>query len=188
VKQEVCGIVSHLLKLRPVPAQYQGLDWAMGEVLTREETTSRRQELAANGKTLVFTNGIFDLFHVGHLDYLEKARALGDALFVGINDDASSRRLKGMGRPLIPADERARLIAALMPVTAVIVFGEDTADELIRLLRPDIYVKGGDYAHKELPERPTVEALGGRVVLIDFVAGHSTSDLIDRIRALPEDE
>ena len=160
----------------------------MGEILTRNQAARRRAELAASGKIVVFTNGHFDLFHVGHLDYLEKARALGDALFVGINDDASTRRLKGDGRPLIPANERARLMAALAPVTAVVIFGEDTADELIRLLRPDIYVKPGDYAHKELPERPTVEALGGRVELIDFVPGHSTSDLIARIKALPEDE
>ncbi len=160
----------------------------MGEILTVADAAGRREALAASGKVVVFTNGHFDLFHVGHLDYLEKARALGDALFVGINDDASSRRLKGPGRPLIPADERARLMAALLPVTAVIVFGEDTADSLIELLHPDIYVKGGDYAHKTLPERATVEALGGRVALIDFVPGHSTSDLIARIRALPEDE
>lgn len=160
----------------------------MGDILSRAEAASRRENLAANGKVMVFTNGHFDLFHVGHLDYLEKARALGDALFVGINDDASSRRLKGPGRPLIPADERARLIAALAPVTAVIVFEEDTADSLIELLRPDIYVKGGDYAQKILPERETVEALGGRVALIDFMPGHSTTDLIARIRALPESE
>ena len=121
------------------------------------------------GKSLVFTNGHFDLLHVGHLDYLEKARALGDALFVGLNGDASSARLKGPGRPIVPAGERARMLAALLPVDAVIVFDEDTADELLRALRPEIYVKGGDYAHKDLPERQTVEAYGGRVELIDFL-------------------
>lgn len=157
----------------------------MGEILTREAAVSWRQALAARGETLVFTNGHFDLLHVGHLDYLERARTLGDALFVGVNDDASTRRLKGPGRPLVPAEARARLVAALAPVSGVLVFGEDTADELIRLLRPDVYVKGGDYARKTLPERPTVEALGGRVVLIDLLPGHSTSDLIARIRALP---
>lgn len=158
----------------------------MGEILTPKQAVARRQELAAVGKTLVFTNGHFDLLHVGHLDYLEKARALGDALFVGLNDDEATRRLKGPGRPLVPAVERARLLAALMPVTGVIIFSDDTADDLIRLLRPDVYVKGGDYAHKLLPERPTVEALGGRVALIDFLPGHSTSDLIARVRSLPE--
>jgi rfaE bifunctional protein nucleotidyltransferase chain/domain len=144
-----------------------------------------RAELRASGARLVFTNGHFDLLHVGHLDYLEKARACGDALFLGLNGDASTQRLKGAGRPLVPADERARLLAALLPVTAVIIFEDDTAEGLIRALQPDVYVKGGDYAHKTLPERPTVEAYGGQVVLIDYLAGHSTSELIARVKALP---
>src|SRR6185295_13831963 len=100
---------------------------------------------------LVFTNGHFDLLHVGHLDYLEKARALGDMLYVGLNGDASTTRLKGAGHPIVPVQERARLLAALNPVSRVIIFEEDTADTLIRALQPDIYVKGGDYAHKVLP-------------------------------------
>jgi rfaE bifunctional protein nucleotidyltransferase chain/domain len=134
---------------------------------------------------LVFTNGHFDLLHVGHLDYLEKARALGDALFVGLNGDGGTMRLKGAGRPIIPALERARLLAALRVVDAVIIFDDDTADNLLRALQPEIYVKGGDYAHKVLPERPTVEAYGGRVVLIDYLPGHSTSELIALIKHLP---
>ncbi len=141
--------------------------------------------LRTAGKGLVFTNGHFDLLHVGHLDYLEKARALGDALYLGLNGDASTQRLKGTGRPLIPAEERARLLAALEPVTGVIIFDDDTADGLIRALQPDIYVKGGDYAHKLLPERPLVEGMGGQVVLIDYLPDHSTSLLIARIKALP---
>ncbi len=148
------------------------------------EALACREELRAAGKTLVFTNGHFDLLHVGHLDYLEKARELGDALFVGINGDASSRRLKGVGRPLVPANERARLLAALKPVTAVIIFDEDTADGLLRALKPEIYVKGGDYAEKPLPERATVVGYGGRVELIDFLPWHSTTDLIKRVRQL----
>lgn len=152
---------------------------------SRLEALARRETLRQAGKTLVFTNGHFDLLHVGHLDYLEKARALGDALFIGINGDASSRRLKGPGRPLVPATERARLLAALKPVTAVIIFAEDTADALLRALQPDIYVKGGDYADKPLPERATVEGYGGRVELIEYLPGHSTSGLIKRIRQLP---
>ena len=143
-----------------------------------------RATLRQAGKTLVFTNGHFDLLHVGHLDYLEKARALGDALFVGVNGDESSRRLKGAGRPIVPAVERARLIAALRPVDGVIVFDDDTADALITALRPEIYVKGGDYAGKALPERAAVEACGGRVELIDFLPGRSTTRLIERIRRL----
>jgi rfaE bifunctional protein nucleotidyltransferase chain/domain len=159
----------------------------MGEILTLEEAVARRKTLAIEEKTLVFSNGHFDLFHLGHIDYLEKASALGDALFVGLNDDESTRRLKGEGRPLIPANERARLLAALAVIDAVIIFSGDTADNLIEALRPDIYVKGGDYAHKFLPEKATVEALGGRVALIDFLPDHSTTDLIARIKALPED-
>lgn len=157
----------------------------MGNILTLTEAIAARTVLRAEGGRLVFTNGHFDLLHVGHLDYLEKARAQGDALFLGLNGDASTRRLKGEGRPLIPADERARLLAALQPVSAVIIFEDDTADDLIRALKPDVYIKGGDYAHKVLPERPTVEGYGGQVVLIDYLPGHSTSDLIARVKALP---
>lgn len=156
----------------------------MGKILTLPAALIERARLRAAGQRLVFTNGHFDLLHVGHLDYLEKARALGDTLFVGLNGDAGTTRLKGAGRPLVPAVERARLLAALEPVSAVIIFEEDTADALIRALQPDIYVKGGDYADKPLPERPTVEAYGGRVALIDYLPGHSTSALIARIKAL----
>jgi rfaE bifunctional protein nucleotidyltransferase chain/domain len=157
----------------------------VGSVLTLEAALSERAAMRRAGHQLVFTNGHFDLLHVGHLDYLEKARALGDALFLGLNGDESTTRLKGEGRPLVPAVERARLLAALMPVSGVIIFEADTADDLIRQLQPDIYVKGGDYAHKVLPERPTVEAYGGRVALIDYLPDHSTTALIARIKALP---
>ena len=157
----------------------------MGELLSLEEAQALREKMRRDGKTLVFTNGHFDLLHAGHLEYLEKARALADALFVGVNGDASTRRLKGEGRPLVPADQRARLLAALEPVSAVIIFDADTADELLLALQPEVYVKGGDYADKPLPERTTVEAYGGRVELIDFLSGHSTTRLINRIRKLP---
>ena len=157
----------------------------MIEFLTLEQAITSREALRARGHRLVFTNGHFDLLHVGHLDYLEKAWALGDALFVGVNGDSSTQHLKGSGRPIVPALERARLLAALRVVTGVIIFQGDTADEIIQALQPDIYVKGGDYAHKLLPERPTVEAYGGQVVLIDYLPGHSTTDLIARIKKLP---
>ena len=157
----------------------------MSQPLTLEEAQALRDRLRREGETLVFTNGHFDLLHVGHLDYLAKARALGDALIVGLNGDAASERLKGQGRPIVPARERARLLAALIPVTAVVIFEEDTADGLLRALQPDIYVKGGDYAHKTLPERATVEGYGGLVKLIDYLEGHSTTALIKRIRQLP---
>jgi rfaE bifunctional protein nucleotidyltransferase chain/domain len=155
-------------------------------LITLEEAVKQREALRAAGKTLVFTNGHFDLLHVGHVDYLEKARALGDALFVGLNDDGSTRRLKGPGRPIVPAEGRARMLAALKPVDGVIIFAEDTADGLIRALQPDIYVKGGDYAGKPLPERPAVEAYGGHIQLIEYLPEHSTSALIARVRALPD--
>lgn len=154
--------------------------------LTLNEAIEKRNTLREQGKTLVFTNGHFDLLHIGHLDYLEKARALGDALFIGLNGDSSSQRLKGTGRPIVPAVERARLLCALCPVSAVIIFEDDTADTLLRALQPDIYVKGGDYAHKPLPERPTVESYGGQVALIDYLPDHSTTNLIAKIKKLPD--
>ena len=157
----------------------------MNNLLTLEHAVAGRAQLEAVRGKLVFTNGHFDLLHVGHLDYLEKARALGDALYIGLNGDGSTVRLKGSGRPLVPALERARLLLALRVVSAVIIFDDDTADGLISALQPDIYVKGGDYVDKVLPERPTVEAYGGKVVLIDYMPGHSTSALIAKVKALP---
>ena len=157
----------------------------MGKHLSLDEAIIARENLRQQGKTLVFTNGHFDLLHVGHLDYLEKARELGDALFLGLNGDDCTTRLKGEGRPIVPAVERARLLSALMPVTAVVIFEDDTAHKIINALKPDIYVKGGDYAHKVLPERETVEAYGGEVKLIDYLPKHSTTNLIAKIKALP---
>lgn len=159
----------------------------MGEIVTLAGAMTLREILRREGKTLVFTNGHFDLLHVGHLEYLEKARTLGDALFVAVNGDASTRRLKGEGRPLVPVGQRARLLAALETVSAVIIFEADTADDLLMALKPEVYVKGGDYADKPLPERATVEGYGGHVELLEFVTGHSTTRLISRIRKLPED-
>jgi rfaE bifunctional protein nucleotidyltransferase chain/domain len=153
--------------------------------MTLDEAVAARQAFHARGQRVVFTNGHFDLLHIGHLDYLEKARALGDALFVGVNGDAGTAQHKGSGRPIVPASERARLLAALVPVTGVIIFEGATATALINALQPDIYVKGGDYHHTPLPERPAVEAYGGQVVLIDYLPDHSTSALIRRIKALP---
>ncbi len=156
----------------------------MGDSLSLQDAITYREQLRAVGKIVVVTNGHFDLLHVGHLDYLEKARALGDALFVGVNGDSGTTTLKGRGRPLLPATERARLLAALVPVTATIIFEELTAESLLRALQPDIYVKGGDYHDKPLPERPLVEAMGGRIILIDTVPERSTSALIAKIKAL----
>jgi rfaE bifunctional protein nucleotidyltransferase chain/domain len=129
----------------------------------------------------VFTNGCFDLLHRGHLSYLEQARALGDVLVVGVNSDSSVRGRKGPGRPVVPADDRAALVAGLACVDHVVVFGEPTPERLIRALRPDVYAKGGDYRADELPERALVEGYGGRVVIVGLVPGRSTSALVSAI-------
>jgi D-beta-D-heptose 7-phosphate kinase/D-beta-D-heptose 1-phosphate adenosyltransferase len=156
----------------------------MGQVLALPGAVAFAEQLRAAGKTIVLTNGHFDLLHTGHLDYLERARALGDALIVGVNGDASTRRLKGPGRPLVPAPERARLLAALNCVDAAVIFEEDTARALLDALRPDIYAKGGDYTPGTLPEAPAVVAAGGRVVILPLLPEHSTTALIARIRRL----
>ncbi len=145
----------------------------------------REAEEGDGGFRLVFTNGCFDLLHPGHVDYLERARALGDALVVGLNDDASIRRLKGRGRPVNPLADRARMLAALRAVDMVVPFSEDTPLELIRRLEPDVLVKGGDYRIEEIVGAREVQARGGEVVVMPFLEGYSTTALIERIRALP---
>ncbi|MCX7799629.1 MAG: D-glycero-beta-D-manno-heptose 1-phosphate adenylyltransferase [Fimbriimonadales bacterium] len=143
----------------------------------------RWEEAAAlrRGRKLAFTNGVFDVLHVGHLRLLEAARALGDLLIVGINDDESVRRLgKGPNRPLNPLEDRAELLAALRPVDAVVAFAEDTPEELIRFLRPEVHVKGGDYREQDLPEAPLVRSYGGRVVIFPTVPGRSTTSTLRR--------
>lgn len=177
--------MSILCELHDNPNLTDRIGDILGDILTLSDALEQRETMRNSHQRLVFTNGHFDLLHVGHLDYLEQARALGDALFLGLNGDESTTRLKGVGRPIIPAQERARLLASLIPVTAVIIFEEDTANRLIQTLRPDIYVKGGDYHHKPLPERGLVESYGGQVVLIDLVPERSTSALIARIKGLP---
>ncbi|HZD05387.1 MAG TPA: D-glycero-beta-D-manno-heptose 1-phosphate adenylyltransferase [Longimicrobiales bacterium] len=133
---------------------------------------------------LVFTNGCFDLLHPGHVLYLARARALGEALVVGLNTDASVRRLKGPGRPLVPQDDRALVLAALASVDAVTLFGEDTPAHLIEALLPDVLVKGGDYDLADVVGREAVEAAGGSVAVIPFIEGYSTTSLVERIRRL----
>jgi rfaE bifunctional protein nucleotidyltransferase chain/domain len=128
---------------------------------------------------VVFTNGCFDLLHVGHARYLQQARALGDALVVGVNTDASVRRLKGEGRPIVPEEERAELIAALACVDYVTLFGEPTPEALLAHLRPDLHVKGGDYREEDLPESPLVRGWGGQVVILPLTPGRSTTQLIE---------
>ena len=162
----------------------------MGRVVTWDELSAALGPARAAGKRLVLTNGCFDLLHVGHLRGLRAARALGDLLVVGVNSDASVRRLKGEDRPLVSQDERAELLAALEPVDLVVVFEEPTAERLAEVVRPAIYAKGGDYAASgsrfdpaRLPEAKVVAAHGGETVLVPLVPGRSTSDLVGRIRA-----
>ncbi|HLR06351.1 MAG TPA: D-glycero-beta-D-manno-heptose 1-phosphate adenylyltransferase [Pyrinomonadaceae bacterium] len=152
------------------------------KILSLDELLAERARLGDAGQKLVFTNGVFDILHVGHVRYLEQARALGDALVVAINSDASVRELKGAGRPLINQDERAEILAALRSVNYVSVFDDVSPRSLIADLLPDVLVKGGDYALDEIHGREEVEAGGGRVVSLPFVEGVSSSALIERMR------
>jgi D-beta-D-heptose 7-phosphate kinase/D-beta-D-heptose 1-phosphate adenosyltransferase len=156
---------------------------ATGRVLSRSDAAAFAERLRDAGKTVVFTNGVFDLIHPGHVRYLREARSLGDVLIVGVNADESVRRNKGEGRPVTREDERAELVAALACVDAVTVFGEDTPAEIIRAIQPDVLVKGADWAADQIVGRGTVEARGGKVVRIAVEEGHSTTALLDRIRA-----
>jgi D-beta-D-heptose 7-phosphate kinase/D-beta-D-heptose 1-phosphate adenosyltransferase len=153
----------------------------VGRVLTWDEAAAERARLAAAGKRVVFTNGVFDLVHRGHVELLAQARALGDALFLGLNSDASTRRLKGERRPLVPQEDRAAVLAALAAVDVVVVFDEDTPAALIARLAPDVLVKGADYAADEVVGREVVEARGGRVVRLPLVAGRSTTAFVEEI-------
>jgi len=137
----------------------------------------------AAGERVVFTNGVFDLLHRGHAEYLAEARALGDRLVVGVNADASVRRLKGPQRPLVGEADRAALVAALRCVDLVVIFDDDTPARLIEAVRPDVLVKGGDWAVERIVGRALVESYGGRVVSVPLRAGLSTSALVERIRA-----
>jgi D-glycero-beta-D-manno-heptose 1-phosphate adenylyltransferase len=134
---------------------------------------------------VVFTNGVFDLLHPGHVRYLQQARSLGDVLIVGVNADSSVRRNKGPARPITPEDERAELVAGLACVDAVVVFPEDTPAEIVRAIQPDVLVKGADWPADQIVGRDTVESRGGRVVRIAVEQGHATTAIVDRVRALP---
>jgi rfaE bifunctional protein nucleotidyltransferase chain/domain len=154
----------------------------MGQVISLEDLLRERQSLRAAGKIVVFTNGVFDLLHVGHVRYLEQARRLGNALIVAINSDRTVRELKGIDRPIIPQEERAEILAAFRSVSYVTIFDDVSPRKLIGELVPDVLVKGGDYTLNEIHGREEVEAAGGRVVSLPFVDGESTSALIERMR------
>ena len=183
----------------------------MGAVLSRGDAAQIIEEQRAVGARIVFTNGIFDLLHLGHIEYLQRARALGDLLIIGVNSDDSTRRLKGPLRPVNPARERAQVVVALECVDYAVIFDETTAESLVAELRPDVYVKGGDYAggassHTELllspeelratleetrtaglgerlPEAHIVASYGGSLALLPYLPDHSTTQLIERIVA-----
>ena len=155
-----------------------------GKILSREEATARVQAWRAQGKTVAYANGCFDLLHLGHVRTLESARQQADMLVVGINSDVSARQLKGPGRPMVPEQERAGMVAALACVDVVVVFPELSSLPVIEALKPDVWVKGGDYDLDTVnqEERAFVESYGGRVALAHYVPDLSSSDLIARIR------
>src|SRR5258708_4191583 len=152
------------------------------KILSADDLFAERARLRAAGRKLVFTNGVFDILHVGHVRYLAAARALGDALVVAINSDASVRELKGPGRPLMNETERAEILSALRATSYVTIFDNVSPRTLIAELLPDVLVKGGDYALDKIHGREEVEAAGGRVVTLPFVEGVSTSAIIERMR------
>jgi rfaE bifunctional protein nucleotidyltransferase chain/domain len=152
-------------------------------VLTLEELILQFGPRKRNGRRVVFTNGCFDLLHPGHIQLLEAARAMGDALVVGMNSDDSVRTLKGAGRPVIPERERAEILANLEYVDAVVVFDELTPLKIVAALVPDVLVKGGDWPGNQIVGREEVEAAGGKVVSIDVVEGYSTTEILRKIRA-----
>lgn len=144
--------------------------------------TLQELEKAREGKTVVFTNGVFDILHAGHIDYLEKARALGDYLVVALNTDETVRQLKGETRPVNTLEDRLKVISALRCVDCAVPFGEQTPEEIISLIKPDIHVKGGDYTEDSLPEAKIVRSYGGKVVIMPTLEGRSTTGIIKRMQ------
>jgi D-beta-D-heptose 7-phosphate kinase/D-beta-D-heptose 1-phosphate adenosyltransferase len=151
-------------------------------MFTLPEALELRDRLRSDRKRLVFTNGVFDLLHPGHVLYLQQARSLGDALIVGLNSDHSVRANKGPERPVTPETERAEVLAALRAVDAVVLFDEDTPQRIISALQPDVLVKGADWAEHAIVGRDVVEAGGGEVVRVPIAAGYSTTGIIEKIR------
>ncbi len=150
-------------------------------ILNREEVLARVQSARSTGARIVLANGCFDVLHVGHVRYLSGARELGDVLVVGINSDAQVERLKGEGRPIMPAAERAEIVAALESVTYVTIFDEPTVEQLLLTLTPDVHAKGTDYTEETVPERDVVRSYGGRVAIVGDPKDHSTSAILTRL-------
>lgn len=153
----------------------------MGEVLDRAELVERVRRDRARGLSMAFANGAFDLLHVGHIRYLEGAREQADRLIVAVNDDESVRSVKGPHRPVLPAEDRAEIVAALRAVDYVVIFPEPTVAPLLELLKPDVHCKGTDYTVDTVPERETVRAYGGRIAIVGDPKAHSTTELVRRL-------
>jgi len=158
----------------------------VGEVVSRDSLAAHVKDAHASGRSVAFANGCFDLLHVGHVRYLEAAAQEADLLVVAINDDESVRNLKGADRPVLAAEHRAELVAALRCVDYVVVFPEPTVGPLLELLHPDVHCKGTDYTVDTVPEREVVRAYGGRVAIVGDPKDHSTRDLLARIASSPE--
>jgi rfaE bifunctional protein nucleotidyltransferase chain/domain len=156
------------------------------KIIIWDNLSAWRTQFRASGKKLVVTNGCFDILHLGHVTYLEKARNFGDALLIGVNSDAAARGLKGAGRPVNSETDRASILAALQSVDGVCIFTDTTATKFLAAAQPDIYVKGGDYTLETLnqDERRAVESAGGKIVLVPFVPGKSTTGLLEKISRL----
>ena len=155
---------------------------AAAKILSRDAARERVIAARREGKSIALANGCFDVLHVGHIRYLQGAKAEADLLVVGVNGDASVRRLKGAGRPILEASERSRLVAAVKAVDAVVVFEEDDVTALLLALRPDVHCKGTDYTPETVPEREVVKSYGGRVAIVGDPKQHATRTLLDRIR------
>jgi rfaE bifunctional protein nucleotidyltransferase chain/domain len=153
-------------------------------IISRDEIGKVCQKLREEGKKIVFTNGCFDIIHIGHIKYLTEAKKLGNVLVVGLNSDDSVKRLKGEGRPVTPQSERAEILDSLKPVDYVVIFEEDTPLELIRIVKPDFLVKGGDYKPENIVGADFVTQNGGKVVVLPYVFGKSTTKLIERLKKL----
>lgn len=156
------------------------------KIVVLEELSRIVKEARSEGLRIVFSNGCFDLLHVGHVRYLEGARREGDLLITAVNDDSSVRRLKGPGRPLMPASERAEILAALECTNYIVVFKDETVDELLRTLRPDVHAKGTDYTPESVPERKTVLSYGGRIAIVGDPKERSTRTYLEKLRSQGE--
>lgn len=153
----------------------------MGQTVTLTRLLSIRSHLKTSGRTVVFTNGCFDLIHKGHLDYLRKSKSFGEVLIVAINSDSSVRKIKGKGRPILPQKDRAEIVAALDPVDYVFIFNQETPLKVIKMLKPDILVKGADYKLSEIVGAAEVRSWGGQVKRVKLTEGRGTKEIIEKI-------